>query len=59
VETATWVIELGVGLACLAVGGLALRNPRLRLVGVVLLVAGAAAAAHAVFQLLADYSAMD
>jgi len=59
VEAATWVIELGVGLACLVVGALALRNPRLRLVGVVLLVAGAAAAAHAVSQLLADYSAMD
>jgi hypothetical protein len=51
VETATWVIELGVGLACLVVAGLALRNPRLRVVGVVLLVAGVAAAAHAVFQL--------
>lgn len=58
-ETATWVIELGVGLACLVVGALTLRTPRLRLVGVVLLVAGAAAAAHAVFQLLADYSALD
>ena len=50
-ETATWVIELGVGLACLVVAGLALRNARLRLVGVVLLVAGVAAAAHAMFQL--------
>jgi hypothetical protein len=59
VETATWVIELGVGLACLVVAGLALRNPRLRLVGVVLLVAGAAAAAHAVVQLVGDYSVLD
>ena len=58
-ETATWVIELGVGLACLVVAGLALRNPRLRLVGVVLLVAGVAAAAHAVFQLVRDYSTLD
>ena len=43
-ETVTWLIELGVGLARLVVGVLALRNPRLRLAGVVLLVAGAAAA---------------
>jgi hypothetical protein len=51
VETGTWVIELGVGLACLVVAGLALRNPRLRVVGVVLLVAGVASAAHAAFRL--------
>ena len=50
-ETVTWTIELGVGIACLAVAALALRHPRLRLVGAVLLVAGAGAAAHAVFQL--------
>jgi len=51
VETVTWAVELGVGVACLAVAVLALRHPRLRLVGAVLLVAGAAAMAHAVFQL--------
>ena len=47
----TWAVELGVGVACLAVAALALRHPRLRLVGAVLLVAGAVAAAHALFQL--------
>ena len=50
-ETLTWAIELGVGIACLAVAALALRHPRLRPGGAVLLVAGAAAAAHAVVQL--------
>lgn len=53
-ETATWLIELGVGLACLVVAILALRNPRLRLAGVVLLVAGVAAAGHATTQLIGD-----
>jgi len=52
VETLTWAIELGVGIACLAVAALSLRHPRLRLVGAVLLVAGVAAAGHAVVQLL-------
>lgn len=50
-ETGTWVIELGVGLACLVVAGLALRNPRLRVIGVLLLIAGIAATAHATIQL--------
>ncbi len=50
-ETATWVIELGVGLACLVVAGLALRNPRLRVIGVLLLIAGIAATGHAAIQL--------
>jgi hypothetical protein len=53
VQTTTWLIELGVGLACLAVAAIALRNPRMRVVGVVLLVAGVAAAAHATFSLVA------
>jgi hypothetical protein len=52
VETVVWAIELGVGIACLAGAALALRHPRLRLVGAVLLVAGLAAAGHAVVQLL-------
>ncbi len=47
----TWAIELGVGVACLAVAALAFGHPRMRLVGAVLLVAGMAAAGHAVFQL--------
>lgn len=51
VETAIWVIELGVGLACLVLGLSALRASRYRLVGIVLLIAGAAAAGHALFQL--------
>lgn len=53
-EAVTWVIELGVGLACLVVGWLAVRRPRLRVIGVVLLVAGVAAAGHALWQLLAN-----
>ena len=51
-ETATWVIELGVGLVCLLVAGLAVRNPRLRVIGVLLLIAGIAAAGHATLQLV-------
>ena len=51
-ETATWVIELGVGLACLVVASLALRNPRLRVIGILLLIAGIAAAGHATMQLV-------
>jgi len=54
VETATWVIELGVGLTCLLVAGLAVRNPRLRVIGVLLLIAGIAAAGHATIQLVRD-----
>ncbi|MEZ0233673.1 MAG: hypothetical protein ACAH81_01845 [Actinomycetota bacterium] len=53
-ETATWVIELGVGLACLLVAGLAVRNPRLRVIGVLLLIAGIAAAGHATLQLVSN-----
>jgi hypothetical protein len=52
VEAATWVIELGVGLACLLVAGLALGNPRMRVIGVLLLIAGIAAAGHATIQLV-------
>lgn len=44
----TWVVELGVGLGCIAGGVVAVRTPRRRLIGVVLLIAGAAAAVHAV-----------
>jgi len=51
VETITWTIELGVGLACLVVGSVAIRGGRLRVVGVLLVVAGLAAAAHALTQL--------
>ncbi|HEY7763015.1 MAG TPA: hypothetical protein VIC52_08375 [Actinomycetota bacterium] len=50
-ETAVWVIELLVGLACLVLGMSALRTVRYRLIGVVLLLAGAAAAGHALIQL--------
>ena len=49
-ETVTWVIELLVGLACLVLGMSALRTARYRLIGVVLLVAGVAAAGHALIQ---------
>ena len=51
-EAVTWAIELGVGIACMAVATLALRHPRLRLVGAALLVAGVAAVVHAVVQLV-------
>ena len=50
-ETAIWVIELLVGLACLVLGMSALRTVRYRPIGVVLLLAGAAAAGHALIQL--------
>ena len=53
-ESVTWGIELGVGIACLAVAALALRHRRLRLVGAVLLVAGAAATGHATMQLVSN-----
>lgn len=52
VETVTWAIELGVGLACLAIGSVAIRGQRLRIVGVVLVVAGLAASGHAFVQLV-------
>jgi hypothetical protein len=51
VDVLTWVIELGVGLGCIAGGVAASRTPRLRIVGVVLLVAGAAACIHAAWAL--------
>jgi hypothetical protein len=50
VETAIWVIELGVGLACLVLGLSALRTTRFWPVGIVLLIAGAAASGHALIQ---------
>ena len=49
--TLTWVIEIGVGIACF-VAVLALRDRRLRLIGALLFVAGLAAIAHATFQLV-------
>ena len=52
VDTVTWAIELGVGLACLVVGWVAIRGDRLRIVGVVLIVAGLAAGGHALVQLV-------
>jgi hypothetical protein len=51
VRTVTWLIELGVGLACLAIGVTALRSERLRFVGAVVTLAGLAAAVHAGIQL--------
>jgi hypothetical protein len=52
VDVVTSVIELGVGLGCLAGGVVACRLPRYRLIGVLLVVAGLAASAHAVLALL-------
>lgn len=54
-RTATWIIELGVGLACLAIGVQALGARRMRVVGVLLLVAGIAATGHAVVQILDSF----
>jgi uncharacterized membrane protein len=51
VQTVTWLIELGVGLACLAIGVTALRSERLRLVGAIATIAGLAAVVHAGIQL--------
>ena len=52
VQTVTWAIELGVGLACLVVGSAAIRGGRRRIVGAVLVVAGLAAGGHALAQLM-------
>jgi hypothetical protein len=52
VDVVTWLIELGVGMGCIAGGIASVRTPRLRVVGVMLLVAGAAASIHAVVALL-------
>jgi hypothetical protein len=51
-ETATDVVELLVGLGCLGAAVPALRSPRLRWLGALLLLAGAAAVAHALVRLL-------
>ena len=48
----TYWIELGVGLGCVVAGVPAVRTRRLWWLGVLLLVAGAAAIAHAAFRLL-------
>jgi hypothetical protein len=52
-RTLTYAIELAVGLGCVVAAVPALRARRLRWLGFVLLVAGAAAIAHAAFRLLA------
>jgi hypothetical protein len=51
-RTLSYAIELAVGLGCVVAAVAALRTRRLRWLGVVLLIAGAAAIAHAVFRLL-------
>jgi len=50
-QTVTHVIELAVGLGCVIAAIPALRQRRLRWLGVVLLVAGAAAVVHATARL--------
>jgi hypothetical protein len=52
-RTLTYAIELAVGLGCVAAAVPALRTRRLRWLGVVLLVAGGAAIAHATYRLVA------
>ena len=47
-----WIIELGVGVGCLAGGVAAVRVPSPRIVGVIALVGGAAAAIHAIAALV-------
>jgi hypothetical protein len=48
----TYVVELLVGLGCLVAGAATVRGARNRWVGVVLVVAGAAAIVHALVELL-------
>jgi len=48
----TYVVELLVGLGCLVAGAATVRGARTRWVGVVLVVAGAAAIVHALVELL-------
>lgn len=48
----TYVVELLVGLGCLAAGVATLRGSRTRWLGVLLLVAGVAATVHALVELL-------
>jgi hypothetical protein len=50
-DVLTWVIELGVGVACLVIGTAAIRGSRLRVAGIVLVIAGLAASGHALIQL--------
>jgi len=51
-QTVTDVIELAVGLGCVIAAVPALRPPRSRWLGVVLVAAGAAAAVHAAARLV-------
>ena len=53
-DVLTWLIELGVGIACVAGGLAAVGSPHLRLVGLLLIVAGAAAAVHAGIALISS-----
>jgi hypothetical protein len=48
----TYVIELLVGLGCLIAGAATLRSRRTRWLGLVLIVAGVVAIAHAIVELL-------
>jgi hypothetical protein len=52
VDAVTWVIELGVGIACLAIGVVAIRRGHRHLTGAVLVTAGAIAAGHASLMLV-------
>jgi len=51
VDAATWLTELGVGLACLAIAWITARRIGFRPIAVLLAIAGLAAAAHALLQL--------
>jgi hypothetical protein len=51
-DSLTYAIELAVGIGCVAAAVPALRTRPLRWLGIVLLVAGGAAIAHAAFRLL-------
>jgi putative copper export protein len=53
VDVLTWLIELAVGLACLVIAWSSRKgSPAMKAVGVVLLIAGLAAVAHASSALL-------
>lgn len=53
-ETVIWLVELAVGLACLAVGGASMRVPSFRVAGIIVIVAGVAATLHAMGSLVAS-----
>lgn len=50
-DTLTSIVELGVGIGCVAGGVVSWRGPRLRLLAAILVVAGTVACIHAIVAL--------